>query len=191
MDIAVRVKEFLSEPLNTFDASKENLLEEALKYYVALAAVYSVFSAVLSEVIFSMFGPLAGFGILGLLLDASSGTDIAILSFVFSVILIFIWGAFLHIFVYLVGGRKGIKETVKASMYGSAPGLLSGWIPVFGIIGFIWSSVLMVIGIRQFQEVTTGRAIVAVLVPIFIFLILIIAVLAVIAQFVMRMGSIG
>jgi len=63
--------------------------------------------------------------------------------------------------VYLVGGRRGVAQTIKAVMYGSTPSfLLTPLLP--------WALIVQVIGIRQLQELPTGRAILAVILAIII-----------------------
>ncbi|WP_245618846.1 YIP1 family protein [Methanogenium cariaci] len=64
--------------------------------------------------------------------------------------------------VYIAGGREGITETWKAVIYASTPSLLLGWIPVVGFVMWAWSLVLIIIGIRELQEMTTTRAVLAV-----------------------------
>ncbi len=103
--------------------------------------------------------------------------------FLFSIVAAPVVGAFFHIFVYIVGGRKGITQTIKAFMYGQTPNFLLGWIPIIPIIvGIaplwlstvwssilsIWSSILFTLGIRQLHEITTRKAILAVLMPFII-----------------------
>ena len=75
-------------------------------------------------------------------------------------------------FSYIVGGRKGIAQTIKTSIYASTPWLIIGWIPYIGDIAWLWGLVLMVIGIRQLQEITTGKAVLAIFLPIIILIVL-------------------
>ncbi len=188
MDFFEKTKGFLLEPSKTFDASKEDTLGEATKFYASIAAIYSAILAVLLAFAFSLIGStMMGFGKLGTMFGASAGIAGAIVFFVLFMILAiiasFIGGAIIHIGVYSVGGRKGIAQTIKAIMYGSTPGLLLGWIPIIGLIAVIWSLVVEIIGVRQFHELTTGRAILGVLIiPIIIVL------AAVIAAFIFGMG---
>lgn len=193
MDFTEKVKGFLLEPSKTFDAIKEEDLGEAIKYYAVIAAVYSVIFAVLFAFMGSLLGSMMGGQNLGMMFGAGAGIGGAVIIFVmfmiFAIIGAFIGGAVLHIFVYIVGGRKGIAQTIKAVMYGSTPGLLLGWIPIIGFIAGIWSLVLEILGIRQLQELTTGRAILAVLIPIIIIVILTIVLAAIIASFVFGMGG--
>ena len=170
MDFYEKVKGFIFEPSKTFDATKEDTLEDALKYYVGIAAIFSALSAVFFVFASTLFGSMIGG--FGMMLGAGAGIIGAIWLFVTLFILMvisaFIGGAIVHIFVYLLGGRKGIVKTIIALMYGDTPYLLFGWIPLIGLIAIIWSLVLNVLGIRQFQELTTGRAILAILLPLII-----------------------
>jgi hypothetical protein len=193
MDFSEKVKGFLLEPSKTFDATKGENLNEAIKYYAVIAAIYSAIFAILLAFVGTLFGSMMGGRNLGMLMGAGAGAGAAIIFFVLFMILAiigaFISGAILHIFVYIVGGRKGISQTIKAVMYGSTPGLLLGWIPIIGFIAGIWSLVLEILGIRQLQELTTGRAILAVLIPIIIIVILTIVIAAMFATYMFRTGG--
>ena len=74
---------------------------------------------------------------------------------------ILVGSGWMHIWVYLCGGRKGVGQTIKAMAYGSTPSLLFGWIPFIGFIFGIWSMIVSIIGIRQLHEISTGRAVLA------------------------------
>jgi hypothetical protein len=170
MDFYEKLKGFILEPSKTFDSTKEDTLEDAVKYYVGIAAIFSAISAVLFAFASTMFGSMMGG--FGMTLGAGAGIIGAIWLFVTLFILMvisaFIGGAIVHIFAYLLGGRKGIVKTIIALMYGDTPYLLFGWIPFIGFIAIIWALVLNVLGIRQFQELTTGRAILAIIMPFII-----------------------
>ena len=191
MDFYEKVKGFIMEPSKTFDATKEDTLEDALKYYVGITAIFSAISAVLFAFASTLFGSMMGG--FEMMMGASAGIAGAISIFVMLLILMVIWafigGAIIHIFVYIVGGRKGIVKTIIALMYADTPYLLFGWIPIIGLIVAIWSLVLSVLGIRQFQELTTGRAILAIFIPIII--IGIIVFVAMIAVFTFAIGPSG
>lgn len=176
MDFYEKVKGFVLEPSKTFDATKEDTLEDALKYYVGITAIFSALSAVYTVLFVFAFGSMMG-GFEKMFLGAGAGIAGAISIFVMVLILMvisaFIGGVIVHIFVYIMGGKKGIAKTIIALMYADTPYLLFGWIPLIGLIALIWSLVLNVLGIRQFQELTTGRAILAILIPIIIFSIIV------------------
>lgn len=176
MDFLEKVKGLLMEPAKTFDALKEEPLLEATKYYAVIAAVYSALLALLFSFASSFFGAMMGFGRLGTMMGAGVGIGAAVIYFVmfmvFMIVGAFIGGAVLHIFVYIVGGRHGIAQTIKACMYGSTPSLLFGWIPVVNAIAMIWSLATEIVGIRQLHEISTGKAILAVILPLIIAFIL-------------------
>ncbi|MDW7726728.1 MAG: Yip1 family protein [Candidatus Methanoperedens sp.] len=183
MDFVEKVKGFLMEPSRTFDASKEDTLEDAIKYYAVIIAVYSALFALIVTFAFGSLGSMMGLGQLGMMAGAGAGIGGALIIFVMilvsGIVGVFISGAIIHIGVLIVGGKKGITQTIKAVIYGSTPGLLLGWIPLIGMLAAIWSFVLEILGIRQLQEVTTGRAIIAVIIPVVILtIIIIIAVIA-------------
>ena len=176
MDFYEKVNGLLLEPSKTFDVLKEEPLDGAIKYYICIAAVYSALFALLLGFAGSLSGSMMGFGNLGMMMGAGAGIGAAITFFVVFMIMAilgaFIGGAILHIFVYIVGGRKGLTQTIKAGMYGSTASLLFGWLPIINIIAVIWSLVTEIIGIRQLHELTTGRAILAQVLPIIIAFIL-------------------
>ena len=91
-------------------------------------------------------------------------------------VLVFIGAAWLHLFVYLLGGRKGYIRTLKAVTFGSTLSMLFGWIPFVGILAGIWSLVLEVLGIWELQEMTTARAALAVILAILVILLIVIAI---------------
>ncbi|VVB97247.1 Yip1 domain protein [uncultured archaeon] len=194
MDFIEKAKGFLFEPSKTFNACKDESLNEAIKYYAIIALIFSAISALLFVIAFTLFGSMMGLGNLGMMFGAGAGIMSAVLIFVmlFVIFIIgaFIGGAILHIFVYIVGGRKGITQTLKALMYGGTPMLLFGWIPYIGFIASIWSLILEIIGIQKLQELTTIRAVIAVVViPAIIAVILAILLAAFIAAFIFGMGG--
>ncbi len=188
MEFVEKVKGILTEPVKTFDTLKGETLGESIKYYAVIAAI----SAALNALLFAFtFGTM--FGQLGMMIGAGAGAAGAIVFFVvlfiFGIIGTFIGGAIFHIFVYLAGGRKGLNQTIKAVIYGSTPGLLLGWIPLIGVLAGIWSLVLEVLGIRQLHEMTTERAVLAVVIMLVVLVILTVLLAAVIAAFVFGLGG--
>jgi hypothetical protein len=110
--------------------------------------------------IFTMFGlgPLSGFWFV----------IFAIMMIIGSVVFLFIGSAWLHLWVYVFGGRNGYRETLKALAFGDTPALLLGWIPMIGILAGIWALVLSFLGVRELHGISTGRALGAVLVAVII-----------------------
>ncbi|MCW3133001.1 MAG: YIP1 family protein [Methanophagales archaeon] len=183
LSIGERIKGFLFSPSATFDASKEDTIGDALKYFVVILAIFAVIVSVLIAVLFSWFAGMLGMSrIPTMALGAAMGPLLAVGAFICvlvgGIIGVFIDGLWLHIWVYLVGGRNGVGQTIKALMYGATPSYLLGWIPIVGIIGVIWALIVGTIGVRQLHELSTGKAVLAVIIAIAIPLIIYVAILS-------------
>jgi hypothetical protein len=180
--IGEKVKGFLLHPSETFRATQAETLTSAYQYYVILLIIFSVLLAIVVSVSVgatywsSSVNTIASSGLLG-----SNGSGIVkaftaflvtyllflpYFLFVFMLFGIFISGFYYHVFVILFGGQKGLTQTVKTVMYASTPALLLGWIPFVSIIGSVWTVILIIIGVRENQDMTTGRAVLVVLVPL-------------------------
>lgn len=169
-DFVEKVQGFLIKPVETFKKSREDTLGNALTYYIMLVVI----NAILSTLVL-----LAGISTMTLneSFPGMQGAHPAILFvgiIVGGIVAVFIGGAWLHIFVWLLGGRKDYFQTVKALMYGSTPGLLISWIPIIGFIGALWTLILEILGIQELQEMSTGKAVAAVILAVVIFMIIII-----------------
>jgi len=183
LSIVERIKGFLFSPSDTFDASKEDTLGDALKYFVVILAIFAGIIAVLIAVLFSLFAGMLGmFGVPMMPFGAAMGPLLAVGFFIFvlvgGLIGVFIDGLWLHLWVYVVGGRNGVGQTIKAVMYGATPSFLLGWIPIVGIIAGIWALIVGIIGVRQLHELSTGKAVLAVIIAIAIPLIIYVAIIA-------------
>ena len=77
------------------------------------------------------------------------------------VLVLDIGSLWMHIWVYVCGGRKGVGQTIKSMAYGYVPTFLFGWIPFVGVIFSIWTLAVQIIGFRQLHEISTGRAVLA------------------------------
>ena len=165
--IIEKVKEFLMNPVDAFQQAKGDEPGTVLPYFALLLLLYSIISALLVE---AMIGTIP---IPGLVTGGISGAGL-----VFFIILVggfagaLVFGAWLHLWVYIFGGRRGIWQTLKVVMYGSTPFLLFGWIPFIGFVFTLWSLVLGILGIRELQEISSIKAILAVALAVMIPLIL-------------------
>jgi len=163
-----KVKGFLLSPVETFQKVKDEDLGPLMKYFVILTLIFSILMAVimigLSSAMLSLLPVKLPF-----MAGAAAGGLTAVVTFITLLISLliglFIGAAIVHIFVYLLGGKKGYTQTVKAMGYGMTPSLLLGWIPFIGIIVSIWALIVEIIGVRELQEMSTGKAVLAVILP--------------------------
>lgn len=182
MDLLKKAKGFLADPVKEFESSKEEPLEEALKYYLFIAAVFSLLSAIMTFIIYSTVSSMVNQNLPMLSLPSRGFSELFsdfFMSFILMLICVFIWGALLHAMAYILGGRWEISRTIKVAMYSSTPLIIMGWIPMLGIFGWIWVGALDVVGLHQYQDLPAGKAIAAVIIPIILLIILAIALLVV------------
>jgi hypothetical protein len=99
-------------------------------------------------------------------------TGMKIVFMVFSPVLVligtFIGAGILHISLLITGGEKnGFEATFRVVAYSSGATALFQILPICGgFIGGIWAIVAQVIGAREMHETTTGKAVLAVLLPL-------------------------
>lgn len=174
-----KVKGFLLNPTETLIAHRDESLGDALRYFVILLAIFGALNGVMAALGLSMAQDLAsasgGMGAFGAIVTIL----VAIVAMIiFGVIGLFIGGVILHIFVYIAGGRKDFNTTLRSAIYSATPNLLFGWIPFIGFLAGIWSLVLQVLAIKELHEISTGRAVVAVVLPFILMLILVVLALS-------------
>lgn len=171
-----KVKGILFSPRKTFQELIDESFFKTLKFYFLILLIISIF--------FSLIGALSFYVVLPKILGEKFFTNIPVsyellilLLFGFFIIggliFSFITGLILHVFVkFIGGGKKSYKETIRAVMYGLTPLILFWWIPFLQIVTPIWAFLLILIGIKKFQEISRVRAILVMVVPIVIFLII-------------------
>ena len=171
--IIEKVKGILLDPVETFRQSRNDGPGMVVAYFAALLLLNAMLSAILAAVSINAMPEFAG---MAWGADAPGVIFFMVLAGGFIASIIFT--AWLHLWVYLFGGRRGILQTLKAVLYGSTPGLLLGWIPVLGFLFTLWSLALGILGIRELQDIGPVRAILVVALAVMIPLILLILVAA-------------
>jgi len=196
LSIGERIKGFLFSPSKTFDDSKEDTLGDAFKYFIVILAIYAVIVTIIVAVAFSLILNFLATSLPPgtlppetLMLGAGGGAVFAVTSFIQTfiggIIGVFIAGLWTHIWVYLVGGRKGLEQTIKTLMYAMTPQYLFVWIPVVNVI---WALIVGIIGVRQLHELSTGKAVLAVIIAIVIPIIIGIAIIAALIAVIIQSG---
>ena len=187
-DVMNEVKGFLLSPSETFKKTSGKSLSAAYQYYVALLVIFTIlFGIVAVSIGYGMFTsmveslsmiPIVGSVAAGAVANFSGfvialGVFFVYLVFLFYLLGVFVEGLLMHAFVVLMGGKNDATQTIKTTMYASTPFLLLGWIPFVSIIVYIWSIVLLVIGIKENHDMDPGKAVLVVLIPIVLGIILI------------------
>lgn len=169
-----KVKGFLLSPTATFERVKDDTLRDALTYAFIWFAICGVLFGLITSVFYG--GVTFIFFFLPDWVDDLSFALIPIIAPLFGffgVIVILIAGLCQQLWVYIFGGRKGFTQTAKAISYGATHFYLLGWIPyIGGLIGFIGTLIVTIIGLRELHEISTGRTLVSCLLAMVSFYIL-------------------
>ena len=181
MDYFELMKGFLLTPVETFRTVRDTDLGDSLKYYLILLAINAVLSAIVSLAMASAVRTTITsiFTQAGIPLPAVTGAGvigIALMMIIVQFVLVFIGAAWLHVFVWLLGGRRGYLQTLKAIIFGSTPTMLFGWIPFIGFLACLWSLVLGIFGLQELQNMTTLKAVLAIFFSVMIVILIAIAI---------------
>ena len=105
---------------------------------------------------------------------------------------IFVGSAIVHLCLMIVkGNNNGYKTTFRAISY-SYSGYLFGIIPFIGIfIGNIYVFILTIIGVKEGHGISTGKAVLAVLLPAIVIFGLIFIAIMIVMMFVGSLGVLG
>ncbi len=170
--IPAKIVGFLFHPAESFRKVKDEEINPTLQYFGVIAFFYTVLFTIVttlqlipSHPLVTMFGVSPQGGVIDIFLFVLTIIILFAMTFIFA----FLFGAWLHLFAWLLGGRKGLWLTEKSTFYSLTPFLILGWIPVIGgIIGGIWSIVLEIIGLKELQGISTIKAVAAVVLAIVI-----------------------
>ncbi len=174
-----KAKGFFFKPSEAFETVRDEPLHESIKFFIRILVFILAISALFSVVSAFIYGPIGNLsfslkpgifaGILGFIwLFLNYGSIFYWLIFTYvisSAILQIIIFPITHIMVYILGGRKGITQTLKAVIYASSIYLLLGWLPII-YLPWIWALVVEIVGIRKLHALSTGRAIMSSIIPL-------------------------
>lgn len=179
-DLIQKFKDITLNPIETFQKLRDEPLSTAFVYFLVIIAIYSVLSGIIGMVFVGLFSAMMPGMTPGLIAETSllMGIFSIVFGFIGAIIGLIVGSLILHLFVYILGGRKGLEQTIKAAIYSCTPLALIGWIPVVSIIAMIWSLVLEALAVRELHEISTARAVLAVLIPlILIFGLIVVAII--------------
>ncbi|WP_054848412.1 hypothetical protein [Methanoculleus chikugoensis] len=118
---------------DTFRALEEEHFVPALFHFLKLTALFSL---LMTATLYTLPGiPIARrWSLTAQALQPPQ--DFFVVLLVATVMMPLLVGVWLHIWVYIFGGRRGIGQTLKAAMYSYTPPFyIIAWIPILGLIG--------------------------------------------------------
>lgn len=163
-NILDKIKECMFNPSHAFRGVKDERPGETLRYLVILAFFYAIMATVMTTLQVFPHPFSSSFSVHGIQVIDPIRVITDILSIVMATILtLVIYGIWLHLWVFVVGGRKGIWQTEKSVCYSATPMFILAWIPVIGtLVGLVWAVIINVIGIKELHGLTDNRAALAV-----------------------------
>lgn len=181
----------LSDPINSFVDVVRRLVLQPTAFFAGLPRQGSflnplVFALICTEISVLLVGLLSFVDVPGGMnsLFGASG-DQGFLEFLGGLVVapiaaavgIFLTALVTHLLVILVvgSGHAGFGATFRVISYSSVTGLV-GWIPFIGWIFSLYRLYLATVGIREMHATTTGKALLAVLLPAILILVLVLIV---------------
>ena len=156
-------KELLLNPTDALIKLRDEKLDQAFIFFLLIIAVFTVLSTIVTAIMTPAENPVFFFG------------GYALGAFIGSIVLVLICTGILHIFAFILGGINSIDQTLKAVIYSFVPVALLGWIPLVGLISFIWAAILLIFALRELQKMSTMHAALTVILPIIVLIVFIIA----------------
>jgi len=157
-----KIRDFLFRPFCAYREVKEEDTRIITRYYLLLLTVNAILTTLIS-----FFG-FRALGILQQLLHVSHPIITFFVVFICGLILAPLFGVWLSLWIYLVGGETDIFQSIKIVMYSATPILLFAWIPVISIFFYFWSMILAIFGVHETFGIDGERASFAVIIAIII-----------------------
>ena len=190
-DYLEKLKGFILSPKQAFEKEKDAGLNSAFRFILPLI-IFSLIAVNTVKIIFFSIYPsdLVPINIFTVTFGLVSG-------FISSIIILFLSGAYFHIWLYIVGAKEGIEKTLEVTIYSYIPFLLLGWILILGIflietnpllaiiilfaiilILIVWDLYLTVIGLKIYQKMKSSKIalaiILSIIIPVIIILFLVV-----------------
>ncbi|MBN2043212.1 MAG: YIP1 family protein [Candidatus Aenigmarchaeota archaeon] len=169
--------EFLKEPNKAFDSVKKVTIGEAFKYMLVMSVVVAVLNGIITTLLYSMV-PAVFAAQMPMQLGPVVLISTIIMSYIGIIVVNLLWSLWLHLWVYILGARKGLEKTMKTVFYAGTPNYLLGWIPFINIVFGVWSLVLSGLGLMRLQEINGGKAALAIIIAIIIPVVILLSVFA-------------
>jgi hypothetical protein len=163
------IRDVLLDPVNTFRKMKlSGDMASPLVFVLILGSVGMIIGCIWS-ILAQVFQLLpARHGAEAFAVSTVVNIALMVFSPVLMLIGTFIGAGILHLCLMITGGEKnGFEATFRIVAYSSGATALFQVVPFCGgIVAGIWALVAQIIGAREMHETTTGKAVVAVLLPI-------------------------
>ena len=190
MDVLTKIKLVLTKPTELFKKiEKKKGIKESYKYFAIITLVSVVFGFIsvitFPNFVYNLIRKLFITSLPEAQMPTIPGIITALIAgYILALLLVFVSVALLHIWIKIFRGKGKFEETFKIYSYGTTPSSLLSWIPLIGLVAWIYDLVLLIIGTSILHKISRTRSTVLYLIPVVISaLLLILIITAVIALF--------
>jgi len=166
-----RIRGLLTNPVETFRNSKDDPGKTVVVYFGILLLSLAILSSLMTALLFTALSVWGFFSTTDLFAPkfmAMMPVVVFLEILVCGFVLYGLFGLWVHFWVWILGGRNGVGQTLKAFLYGLTPALVFGWIPLIGVLFAVWSFILDIIGLHELAGISQARAATAMLVAVII-----------------------
>ena len=161
---------YIAEPEASFGEEREVTgYWPVIRWYLIVNVILAILTPIVTmfgipcDIIHSGSNAQMGAYVQAPLLETMTGISryfwVGLLTYLGNILKLPIIAVILHIFAKALRGTGVILDSLKVGIYASAPVLLFGWIPYFGLISGLWVGYLYVIGLRELHETSWGPTI--------------------------------
>ncbi len=161
---------FIVDPESAFESQAGQVSYiPMLRFFLVLNIVLALMTPVVnwlhipSDIVHAGTNAQMGAFVQAPLLESSTGISryfwVAILTYSGNFLKFPLLGFIFHGFAKIMKGTGSLIDSFKVSIYSTAPVLLLGWVPFFGLISGLWVGYLYVVGFWKLHEISMGKAI--------------------------------
>jgi hypothetical protein len=157
-----QAKEVLAAPRNFFaKAKKEKDWKKAFVFVLVAAAVGHVLTAVYNIFIYPLLAPSISevIGVPASGFDAGQVVVAAIISYILTLGMSFIWGAALKVWLMLFRVNSDFSSAYRVMAYSRTPNYLFSWLPVVNIAAALYSFYLLMLGLETQYSMSRKKTI--------------------------------
>ncbi|MBS3080504.1 YIP1 family protein [Candidatus Pacearchaeota archaeon] len=172
-DSIEKIKMLFTSPLNFFDNVREETIISSLSIYSIIVVLVAVLNYGIRLLIPGNFFALRLIG--------NSLFYLFGYSYIFSFVLIvlqiaitFISALILHFIARIMGGAGNYSDSYNIVTYSFIPAIILSLIPIVGLFGWIFSLIIMVFGVSSIHNLSKGKSVFVVLLPIIVMFLLLI-----------------
>ena len=182
MEIVNKIITILTKPRWFFSHLKEKGVGQAFGMFAILQAIPSILATLIgvwmSDYTSALLSQLLGIPIQQIQFTAMMFISSIISSYIFGLAFSFVIAGLLYFWISIFGGTANYTKTYQLYVYSKVPHLLLAWIPGIGILAWFYSLALLIIGTSEVHKISQKKAVLIYLIPVGIFLLLVILVLA-------------